>query len=132
MPDESTISSRLSWIASIFHPDRKIAGATIAALRALLRSRHSTPAPATPASLPAQTVRVRLAEVPDLGEVGGIARVEAGAGGAIGVARVGRNSFVGYRLTGEELEEVPVDVDETAGELHIASTPGGRLSRAAS
>jgi hypothetical protein len=44
------------------------------------------------------------------------------SGETVGVARVGRSSFVGFRLDGEDLQEIEVALDESAGRLLIAST----------
>jgi hypothetical protein len=53
------------------------------------------------------SLQVRLAELPELQEVGGIARVDRENGQPVGIARVGRNSYAAYRPTeGDESSEV--------------------------
>jgi hypothetical protein len=72
-----------------------------------------------------------LEYVPGLQEVGGVAVVAADGGERVGVARVGRTSFVGFKLDGDALREIEVALDETSGSLHITPTvayPGPRLS----
>jgi hypothetical protein len=57
--------------------------------------------------------------MPALAAVGGIALLNTPDGHSVGVARVGRTSFVGYRLTAEGLAEVEVALDEASGALTI-------------
>ena len=139
MNDTGTPRSRIVWIASAVHPKWKIASPTVAALRALLSSLRSEPAalaaptePVAPEGGPAPTLCVRLDDVPGLCEVGGVAKVAAADGSeAIGVARVGRTSFVGFKLDGDVLREIEVELDEATGRLRIASAvayPGPVLS----
>ncbi len=117
MSDEGTRRSRMSWIASVFNPQRMISAPTLAALQAVLTGRRpSTPARAQ--SSGSDAMAVPLADVPDLQEVGGIARITVDGGEEVGVARVGRNSFVGYRLEADVLKEIEIILDE-GGELRI-------------
>jgi hypothetical protein len=128
MSDEGTRRSRMGWIASVFHPERKIARPTVAAVRALLGGRRPSreePVAVEPGLL-AEPLVVDLRQVPDLGAVGGIAKVTASSGEAVGIARVGRTSFVGYRLDEDVLREVEVELDETTGRLRIAAGAGVR------
>ncbi len=110
---DSTQLSSVRWISSTLHPDRRIAQPTLIALERMLQRDAATGATLVGAA------PNRLDEVPSLGAVGGIARVEASGGFSVGVARVGRNSFVGYRLTDLGLAEVEVAVDEASGALQI-------------
>ena len=119
MSDESTRRSRMDWIASVFHPERKIAAPTLAAVRAMLTGRREVIA------APAHTQgtdppMVRLADVPALDEVGGIATVTVDTGDEVGIARVGRTSFVGWKLEEDVLREIEVELDEVSGRLRIA------------
>jgi hypothetical protein len=114
---------RIEWFSSVLHPKRMIASPTLASLRALLTGRRS--ANATHASPPgagdagARTLCVPLAQVPGLHEVGGVAMVMAEGVEAVGIARVGRTSFVGFKLDGEAMREIEVELDETSGSLRI-------------
>jgi hypothetical protein len=128
---------RIEWFTSAVHPKRMIASPTLAALRALLsglrsESRalaRSTPCPASvgrPSAL-----LVPLEDVPGLQEVGGVAVVAADGGETVGVARVGRTSFVGFKLDGDTLREIEVELDESRGSLCITPAvayPGPRVS----
>lgn len=118
MSDEGTRRSRMSWVASVFHPERKIAAPTLAAIRAVLTGRREVAAAPVLAHVGEPAV-VRLEDVPDLGEVGGIAKVAVETGGEVGIARVGRTSFVGYRLEEDVLREIEVELDEASGQLRI-------------
>jgi hypothetical protein len=74
---------------------------------------------------------VPLKDVPGLHEVGGVATVTADGGETVGVARVGRTSFVGFKLDGDALREIEVELDETNGSLCITPAvayPGPPLS----
>jgi hypothetical protein len=120
--------SRIEWSPSTVHPEWMIASPTLAALRALLgRARSGQASLAAPAtSVPPggggmDRLSVRLADMPGLAEVGGVAAVVADGGEAVAVARVGRTSFVGFRLDGQQLQEIAVALDESAGRLLIAT-----------
>ncbi len=118
MSDEGTRRSRISWIASIFHPHRMVSAPTLAALQAVLTGRKpSTAAHAN--SVGPDALSVPLSDLPDLNEVGGIARIALGDGEAVGVARVGRTSFVGYRLEADVLKEIEIILDEGEAQLRI-------------
>jgi hypothetical protein len=119
MSDEGTRTSGLKWIPSVFHPERRIAGPTIAAVRAILGGRRSGATVQMVAGPGAAPLVVRLEDVPDLGEVGGIAKLQTDGGEALGIARVGRTSFVGYKLEDEVLREIEVELEESTGELRI-------------
>ena len=55
--------------------------------------------------------------------------MEGPGGEAVVVARVGRASFVGYRLTDDRLDEVEVALDEVTGELSIETVLDGESPR---
>lgn len=119
MSDESTRRSRIGWIASVFHPERMIAAPTLAAVRAMLTGRREVVATAALAR-EAEVPMVRLEDVPDLEAVGGIAKVTVDTGDEVGIARVGRTSFVGWKLEADVLREIEVELDEATGRLRIA------------
>lgn len=128
---------RIEWFTSAVHPKRMIASPTLAALRALLSGLRSesralagrTPSMASVGRPPA--LFVPLKDVPGLQEVGGVAMVVPEGGEPVGVARVGRTSFVGFKLDGDALREIEVELDETNGSLCITPAvayPGPLLS----
>ena len=121
--EESTVSSGIQWIRSCFNPARSVARPTLMAMEALLRA--TRPAAERPPATPPVTgpVMVGLSELPDLGEVGGVARFDSAAGGAVSIARVGRTSFVGFRLDAAGLEEVKVEYDGEASRIVIGGGP---------
>lgn len=119
MTDNS--ENRVPWIASVFRPGYKVARPTILALGRLLRgeaSRDGTPPP--PASEVASVDAIPLSAVPALADIGGVAKIETGDHAELGIARVGRTSFVGFRLSDAELEEVPVEYDDQTGTLRVS------------
>lgn len=118
MSDEGTRTSRMSWIASVFHPHRMISAPTIAAVQAILTGRRAS-TPARAQNCGPDALAVRLVDLPELGEVGGIARITVEGGDQVGVARVGRNSFVGYRLEAEQLREIEIVLDEGTSQIRI-------------
>ncbi len=119
--------TRIQWIASAVNPKRMIASPTLTALRALLSGARTAPLaldssnPLVAPGEPGSTLSVQLDTVPGLSEVGGVAMVPADGGEAVGVARVGRTSFVGFKLDGEALREIEVELDESTGRLRIDS-----------
>ena len=101
---------RIEWISSAIHPARKVAGPTLHALGALLGA--ATPSRPVPGPEPAaRACGVPLDQLPALAEVGGVACVRPDGDRPVGIARVGRASFVGYRLGAEGLREVAVSYD---------------------
>lgn len=129
MKDNGAHRSRIVWIASAVHPNWKIASPTVTALRALLcgigaesTAFRAALRPATRDSGQADALSVQLADVPGLVEVGGVAKLVGDGGDTVGVARVGRTSFVGFKLDGEVLREIEVELDESAGRLRIVPT----------
>ena len=108
------------FVPSQLDPHRMIAAATLDALRALLRG--SGPHRCAADDQPLPRVTVRVADHPILGRIGGVARVDPGPGGAVGIARVSRSSFVAFELGADGLRELPVDVDENGGILKIERT----------
>lgn len=129
--DDSTVSSGIQWIHSIFHPARRVARPTLLAMEALLRATRPRATPAAESPTAPGTLMVGLAELPDLGEVGGVARLESGDGAPVGIARVGRTSFVGFRLDEGVLEEVPVEFDDAAARIVIGRVPGPGAAQSA-
>ena len=119
MSDEGTRHTRIGWISSVFHPERMIAAPTMAALQAILSGRRQVDAAPVQAR-GEEPMTIRLQDVPDLDEVGGIAKVAVDTGEEVGIARVGRTSFVGYRLQEEVLREIEVELDPSTGRLRIA------------
>src|SRR5574338_193785 len=117
MSYESTLRSSIGWIASVFHPERKIATTTLAAIKKVLTGRRSISAINLQAN--SDALAIDLAAVPELSEVGGIARVTVETGEEVGIARVGRTSFVGYRLEADVLKEIDLQLDESSGNLRI-------------
>lgn len=103
------------FVPSQLDPHRMIAAATLDTLRALLRG--SGPHRADDQPLPRVTVHVQ--DHPILDRIGGVARVDPGPGGAVGIARVSRSSFVAFELGADGLHELPVDVDERGTTLHV-------------
>jgi hypothetical protein len=105
------------FVPSELDPHRMIAAATLDTIRALLRGSgpHRRPTDAGP--LP--RVTVRLEDHPILDRIGGVARVDPGPGGAVGIARVSRSSFVAFELGADGLHELPVQVDDLGSTLHI-------------
>jgi hypothetical protein len=98
-----------------------IAIPTLDAIRALLRAQaaeRSRRRSTTP------TLKIRLDEHPPLTEVGGVARIERGAEGDVAVARIGRTSFVAYRLDEAGLRQLRVDLDVAAGTLSVEPDSG--------
>ena len=105
------------FVPSQLDPHRMIAATTLDTLRALLRGSgpHRTPAD----DEPPPRVTVRVEDHPILERIGGVARVDPGPGGAVGIARVSRSSFVAFELGAEGLHELPVDVDERGTTIHV-------------
>jgi len=130
MEDDGTRRSRIGWIGSVFHPKRKIASPTLVAIKAMLSGRRQNPAMPT-VEVPAQPflsgrvpplAEVNLVDMPDLETVGGIAKLAVDTGETVGIARVGRTSFVGYKLEEDVLREIEVELDEASGKLRIGQT----------
>jgi len=118
MTDDS--NSRVPWVASIFRPGYKVARPTLLALGRLLRGEAARDgSPAAPAPEVSAGEAIPLSAVPGLADIGGVAKVETGDS-ELGIARVGRNSFVGFRLSDAELEEVAVEYDDQTGTLRIS------------
>lgn len=106
----------IRWIPTELDPRKMIASPTLDAVRALLRA-HAAMGSRT--AQPGARVRVRVEEHPPLSEVGGVARVDDGSRGAVAVARIGRTSFVAYRLDAAGLRQLPVDLDPHDGSLEV-------------
>lgn len=116
----SALRAGFGWITSVFHPERKIATTTMAAIKAVLKGRRSISTINLNAN--PDNLAIDLAEVPELQEVGGIARVAVETGEELGIARVGRTSFVGYRLEEDVLKEIDLQLDEESGKLKIVAS----------
>lgn len=110
------VMTSIGWVPTELEPRRMIAVPTLEAVRALLRA-HT--AGVHRASQGGATVSVRVDEHAALAEVGGVARVEGGARGAVAIARIGRTSFVAYQLEPEGLRELPVEVEAADGSLRV-------------
>ena len=128
--DEPPRAPRPSWVHSLFNHERKVARPTLSALNALLGGGTADPAIGVHvAPLFGGPSAVDLAGVPALLEIGGVARIEAPGEAPLAVARVGRRSFVGYRLDADGLAEVPIELNEASTRLVIGSdgTPSSHL-----
>jgi hypothetical protein len=109
-------------VHSLFNHERKVARPTLSALNALLGGGMADPAIGVHvAPLIGGQSAVPLATIPALLEIGGVARVEAPGEAPLAVARVGRRSFVGYRIDEAGLAEVPIEMDEASEQLVIGS-----------
>jgi hypothetical protein len=105
------------FVPSQLDPRRMIAAATLDTVRALLRGSGPHRCAADDQPLPRVTVRVH--DHPILGRIGGVARVDPGPGGAVGIARVSRSSFVAFELGADGLHELSVEVEEDGATLSI-------------
>jgi hypothetical protein len=112
----------IEWIPSELHPERKIAQPTVVTLRKLLDATRPD-APVVP-SVADGSLTVDLSQAPTLAVVGGVARIQADGVEPVAVARVGRNSFVGYRLDHAELREVEVAFDDDHARIRIDPPSG--------
>jgi hypothetical protein len=110
------VIASIGWVPTELEPRRMIAVPTLEAVRALLRA-HA--AGVHRVSRGGATVSLRVDEHAALSEVGGVARVEGGARGAVAIARIGRTSFVAYQLEPQGLRELPVEVDPADGCLLV-------------
>jgi len=107
----------IQWVATELDPRKMIAIPTRDAVLALLLAHVSASPPHH--AMQDGTVTVRVSEHPSLGEVGGIVRVDDGPRGPLGIARIGRTSFVAYQLDSQGLRELPVEVDDADGSLRV-------------
>ena len=107
----------IRWVPTDLDPRKMIAVSTLDAVRTLLRA----PLLAAPplATTPDGGVIVRVGDLPPLHAVGGVVRVDDRACGPVGIARIGRTSFVAFRLAADGLRQVPVELDEAAGTLRV-------------
>lgn len=112
----------IQWIPTELDPRKMIAVPTLEAVRALLRA-AAVRAPQRPSK--SQPIEVRIDEHPTLTQTGGVARIDQGAAAPVAIARVGRTSFVAYRLEPTGLRELRVAVDATADTLTIEPDPPG-------
>ena len=123
MTDEQPARApRVSWVHSLFNHERKVARPTLSALNALLGGGSADPAIGVHvAPLEGGPSAIDLANLPSLSEIGGVARIEEPGETPLAVARVGRRSFVGYRMDEAGLAEVHIELDEAATKLVIGS-----------
>ena len=123
MADEQPARApRASWIHSLFNHERKVARPTLSALNALLGGGSADPAVGVHTAPPfGGPTAIELANLPALSEIGGVARIETPGEAPLAVARVGRRSFVGYRMDADGLAEVPIELDEAATRLVIGT-----------
>ena len=120
MSDTPEKKPDVPWIESVYRPGYKVARSTLKTLGRILNGpAEDTPPPVAEPGAPGEN-EVALTQVPQLNEVGGVAKVETADHTTIGVARVGRTSFVGFRLDHEQLAEVEVQFDEANGTLRIS------------
>ena len=104
------------FVPSQLDPQRMIADATLDTLRALLRGSGSH---RLSGGEPPPRVTVRVEDHPILDRIGGVARVDPGPGGAVGIARISRSSFVAFELGADGLRELPVKLDDGGATLRI-------------
>lgn len=121
MSEESKKPAEVPWVVSIFRPGYKVARSTLKTLGRIL-SDTQQPVAAPPMAAPGPTgdAAISLSQVPELSEVGGVAKVETADHTTLGIARVGRNSFVGFKLDNAELAEVEVQYDDQNATLRIS------------
>jgi len=99
-----------------------VARPTLSALNALLGGGSADPAIGVHVAPTAGGANaIDLANLPTLSEIGGVARIESPGEAPLAVARVGRRSFVGYRMDADGLAEVPIELDEAATRLEIGT-----------
>lgn len=103
---------------SVLDPRRMIATATLQTVHAILRGSggHRLAAGATASVGP---VTVSVPEHPILSRIGGVARVDPGPGGPVGIARVSHSGFVAFELGPDGLAELPVEVDASLSTLRV-------------
>jgi len=107
----------MRWVPSELDPHKMIAVPTLDAVRTLLRAPIQASPPA--GSAPDGSVIVRVDAHTSLSHVGGVVRVDDSDRGPLGIARIGRTSFVAFQLSAAGLRQVPVEVDEAAGVLRV-------------
>lgn len=95
-----------------------IAVATLETVHAVLRGsgrHHLTQLTAAPTA----PVTVNVRDHPILSRIGGVARVDPGPGGPVGIARISHSTFVAFELGPEGLAELPVEVDGSVSTLRV-------------
>jgi hypothetical protein len=107
----------IRWVPTELDPHKMIAEPTLNAVRTLLGAQLEASPPA--GSTPDGSVIVRVDAHASLGQVGGVVRVDDRVRGPVGIARIGRTSFVAFQLSAEGLRQVPVHLDEDAGTLRV-------------
>ena len=122
------------FVPSALDPRRMIAAATLETVRVMLRG--SGPHRCAGDEQPLPRVSVRVEDHPILDHIGGVARVDPGPGGAVGIARISRSSFVAFELGADGLHELPVELDEHGATLliersHATDAGGGALGASA-
>jgi hypothetical protein len=111
----------IRWVPTELDPSKMIAVPTLEAVRAVLRGQAEA---RSRQRAHGGVIEVRVDDHPPLTEVGGVARIDRGPAGGVAVARIGRTSFVAYRLDAGALHELPVAVDATAGTLSVEVATG--------
>lgn len=103
---------------SLLDPRRMIAVSTLETLHAILRGsgRHRSTDLSAAAAGP---VNVGVSDHPILSRIGGVARVDPGPGGPLGIARISQSSYVAFELGPDGLEELPVELDHATTTLRI-------------
>lgn len=124
----------IEWIPLASDRHKMIARPTLVALRAVLQEASpADPGPADGFVGPGGAYLISLGNYPGLDVVGGIVRVELPGRAPVGIARIGRSSYVAFervrRLSegpGPEytLVELPLTLDETAGTLRLTPARG--------
>lgn len=109
------------FVPSQLDPRRMIARTTLETLSAVLRGSGAHRLAPTPTS--DVTIEVRLADHPMLARIGGVVRVDPGAGGAIAVARIGGSCFVAFEQGSEGLHELSVELDPEGHRLLVHRSP---------
>ena len=110
------------WIHTSGDHPKVISRKTLIDLTMLLKGPPATPPERHAASRERDgTLTLSLAALPELQDVGGIARVECDNQTSVAIARIGRTSFAAYRPaeTSSGLEELPVDYEEERGVLRL-------------
>jgi hypothetical protein len=122
MRTEPRQNGHSQWVPLASNQGKLIARKTLTALTNLLNGQPQA-APTRRRASPASdgSLIVSLDALPELSEVGGIARVECESQQPVAIARIGRCSFAAYRPVEamEGIEEVAVRYEEETGFLRV-------------
>jgi hypothetical protein len=110
----------LEWIPVGSHPDKVIAKPTLDALRTILTR---PPQSGVVARVHRGEVALQRTDHPALHRVPGLDRVDVEGVGPVGLVSIAHDCFVAYRLVGEALQELMVEVDEAGDQLCIVLEP---------